>query len=439
MQVIQAPGQKETKWPGFIGKVTVIDFWATWCGPCVESIPHWNELASSFEGQAVQFIAISSENEAVVRKFLKRTAFKSWVAVEGVGRSLSDLYGVSGIPTTVLVNKDGIVAAVTHPARLRAKDIEEVLTTGESSIQPIEHETARSENFEREPVRRPLLELSVRPSGPRPKGRGFNIWSFDNDNGEMKGESATLGAAILNCFHTKEVLLDCRTTLPQEEYEFLMRMPAAAPADQEELFKSFFKTTFGLRVSRKNEPRQVYVVTRSSDHAPGLTEPVQGVQGGGGNGPGRIDLRNLKIEALLGYFESFLGKVVIDETGMTNRYDAHFRWELSKGEILLLGADPAVQRAIFSDEKGGDEDLTGEQKRLVNFLKGTIPESELEKFPAEEREGIRLARLELAKPEQERFNPPAEVIMAAAREQLGLKFTAEQRPVSVLVVEKAAP
>ena len=90
----------------------------------------------AFKQKPVRFIAITDENEQVVEHFLKQTPIHSWVGLDGAGKSNRDVYNIQGIPTTVIVNSQGIVVAVTHPAKLQPKDIDEVLSTGQSSLPP---------------------------------------------------------------------------------------------------------------------------------------------------------------------------------------------------------------------------------------------------------------------------------------------------------------
>ena len=111
-KILQSPAGASATWEALRGKVVVIDFWATWCGPCRKSIPHWNELVDTFKEKPVQFLAITDENEQVVKLFLKGTPIRSWVGLEGVGQSVRDRYGIEGIPTAVIVNQTGMVVAV---------------------------------------------------------------------------------------------------------------------------------------------------------------------------------------------------------------------------------------------------------------------------------------------------------------------------------------
>jgi len=94
------------------GKIVVLDFWATWCGPCVKAIPEYLEAVSRFDSDRVRFVGVNqSESAEVITAFLKRRDWKFDVALDqngGVGLS----YGVTGIPHTVVIDGEGKVAWV---------------------------------------------------------------------------------------------------------------------------------------------------------------------------------------------------------------------------------------------------------------------------------------------------------------------------------------
>jgi uncharacterized protein (TIGR03435 family) len=441
MRIINPEAHTEAPFIGLKGKITVIDFWATWCGPCVESMPHWNELAEKFAPKGVQFLAITDENEAVVRRFMKRVPIKSWVGIGGPGASLRDLYGIYGIPATVIINKEGMVVAVTHPIHLRDQHIEEVVATGRSSLRPIEENAAKGDadtpktepsTVTNEP---PLLELTVKRSPPREPGRGYNMWSGNQERTEITGEHASVESALLNFFDIRKSQLDLRTKLPTEDFEFKARLPIAATEDRANLFSAFFKTSFGLQITRKNEQREVWIATRITTNAPGLSTPVPGGVGGGGNAPGAIDLRRGKIGWALGYFEDWLGQRVIDEIGDTNQYDIHLRWDLPKAELALHEADREIVDVLFTPNSAAEQNLSLEQRLVLQAMRGELSREEMARIPAEKREDYELIAEEMAKPEEVRFTPSKETILKLARTQLGVELKTAQRSMEILVVE----
>jgi uncharacterized protein (TIGR03435 family) len=359
-KVLQAPADAGTTLEALRGKVIVIDFWATCCGPCTKSIPHWNELVDTFKGKPVQFLALTDENEQVVAAFLKRTPIHSWVGLDGVGQSMRDRYRIEGIPTTVIVNQKGVVVAVTHPASLQPKHLAEVIETGTSSLPPPAERVAgagsEGDDVERVPATKPAFEVSARRSGSVPAGHGVDCWESSATSADVSGQYASLRQAILTFFDGKQPLLDCRTALPSEQYDFIVRLPpGASHADREQAVAPMLRSLFGLQIRRVQAEREVYVLTVASTNAPGLIPSAPDARGGGGDQRGGLKLGRATIDWLPGYFEKWLGKPVVNETGLTNRYDIRLKWEMSKRELLpgaMDGPDPEAIRAAVREQLG---------------------------------------------------------------------------------------
>ena len=96
------------------GKVVLIDFWATWCKPCVGLIPETNHLAEEFKDDLV-VVGLSDESADKIRAFQKKTEMKYPLAVDPDSKMAKQLE-IAGIPHVLLVSSDGVVRWQGLPA-----------------------------------------------------------------------------------------------------------------------------------------------------------------------------------------------------------------------------------------------------------------------------------------------------------------------------------
>ncbi len=94
------------------GRIVVLDFWATWCGPCVASLPKITELGREYKAADVDVIAVNiEENAAIVKSFLERIKINPVVVLDNDG-AVAKKYQASAIPQTVIIDRDGKVKHV---------------------------------------------------------------------------------------------------------------------------------------------------------------------------------------------------------------------------------------------------------------------------------------------------------------------------------------
>jgi cytochrome c biogenesis protein CcmG/thiol:disulfide interchange protein DsbE len=96
------------------GKVVVLDFWATWCPPCRQSLPHVQQLSSDtarLKKGLVVWLIDDKEDAPTVKKFVKENGYHFNVPMDHAGEVLAK-YLVHGIPTTVIIGRDGVIQKV---------------------------------------------------------------------------------------------------------------------------------------------------------------------------------------------------------------------------------------------------------------------------------------------------------------------------------------
>jgi peroxiredoxin len=109
---LKTPQGKSLPLRSFRGKPVLINFWATWCGPCVEEIHILQQIAKEWSGKGLVVLGINQgESAGKVAGFVQRYGI-TFPVVMDEDQDVARLYSVRYMPTSVLLDKDGVIQAV---------------------------------------------------------------------------------------------------------------------------------------------------------------------------------------------------------------------------------------------------------------------------------------------------------------------------------------
>jgi cytochrome c biogenesis protein CcmG/thiol:disulfide interchange protein DsbE len=119
------------------GRIVLLDFWASWCGPCAQSIPILNRIQTDFAGEPVTVLGVNVEPELSARQLAAaHDAFGTEFPSVRDDGGLEEAYGVTSLPTLIVIDGEGQVreirAGVPDEQRLRAL-ITDLLRGGQSA------------------------------------------------------------------------------------------------------------------------------------------------------------------------------------------------------------------------------------------------------------------------------------------------------------------
>ncbi len=112
--------------PDLSGKPLIVEFWATWCGPCRESIPHLNELYKKYQPKGLEAVGVTDEDSPTVGAFTKDVPINYYVGLDRSGR-FSKNFGIEGIPHALLVDRTGKIIWEGHPMQLQESQLDELV------------------------------------------------------------------------------------------------------------------------------------------------------------------------------------------------------------------------------------------------------------------------------------------------------------------------
>ncbi len=352
--------------------IYVIEFWATWCPPCVRSIPHLTELQKEFKDKGVVFVGVTSEESGVVKKFLTKMGTKMdyVVAIDGgkTSEGYMQAFGVGGIPHAFIVDKEGKLAWHGHPMAGLDEVLKEMIAGTYDAKKFARKSKARPEK-PRQPteVEKKLIAYS----------RRVMVDDFDEDTKKLEAELVALEKEHGNIMDGEKFdpailqkRVKARLAVPKYERQVMRGETNGLVALEKEIVagapKGFdlakFKDGIHLAAARKTIADYLESVGEngSTNKAAELTKRIE----------------SLTFEARDADMLNDLAWDILAEERMKSR-DLKLALTLAKRAVDLSGAkEPSIldtyARALF--DNGKTDEAIVQQKKAIQFATDDIKE-----------------------------------------------------------------
>jgi len=331
-EVLQAPEKIHGTWEELRGKAVVIEFWATWCGGCVDNIPHINELAERFASRPLQFISITDETDVdTVKRFLARHPIRGWVAFDAEENTFKK-YRIEGRPQTVLVDAAGVVRAITNPASVTPQVLED-LFAGKPLDFPELPMGLRLGLEAGAPL--PLLQVLIRPAAPVAVS-GTSPGGVIEKNGRHEVYGETLRQILSEVYEVPENRVDAPEWCSKASYDYSVVTPQHEEALRGSLLKQALEAAFRLKVHKEMKETSVYILRKLDGEQPKLrAATTQGQSSHWSPGKGNMEAMGASVGSITHVAQFVLGEEILDETGLTGRYDFDLKWDASQPASLV--------------------------------------------------------------------------------------------------------
>lgn len=320
------PDAKDLSWEDLAGRVTVLEFSATWCAPCIAAIPHMNELVEAFAGEPVVFLTISNETEAQAEKLATEHGLNGALAWDADGSTFENFW-VNGIPRVAIIDREGRIAALTHPNLVTPEAIRAVLA-GESIVLQDTHPDPQRMSWNHNGVGQEQDSTTPRTIVERTSIVSGQMHRSPK-TGVIRAGGASLPVAFSTAIGGMADDLIFETELPEDEYIRIDIVPADGKLETSRaLLLERLCAMYGVETERTTKRMPMLALRR----IPGAEAPPTGAGEGGMRYMGTtLELTNGTMENLVTGLRYAVRTPVVDETDLDGAYAIALQWEFGAG------------------------------------------------------------------------------------------------------------
>jgi len=330
----------------FKGQTVLLEFWATYCGPCISAMPHLQDLQKTYKGK-LRVITVSNEKESRIKKFIENKPSDLWFAVD-TANIFQQSFPLRTIPESVLIDKNGIVVAITEPQNITKQIIADVIA-GKKIELPLKDDNMVADPYASYfPADSTIQNLFVLQ--PEIKGLRSSKKNYSNNKAFYGRRLTIINFPLMDLYRiaygdiSYRRVLDLTSKSNSIEARRMYCMDILVQTDDDLLptLKRELKAKFDLQADFEKRSKQVYVLTIADTSKIGHLKPSATQAYKLAYWSGNFNGQHVQLKDIATYLEKtgIIKAPVLDETNNNNYYDITFTYLPEKeGDLknVLLG------------------------------------------------------------------------------------------------------
>jgi uncharacterized protein (TIGR03435 family) len=324
----------------FKSKVVILDFWGTWCAPCIEALPHLEELQSRF-GNDLKIITIADESEERINKFLKKRNVSLPIALDN-DRKLASAFPYRSVSHTIVIDKNGIVKAVTTPEKINDEILKQVIAgqpinlpekMDKINFDPSKPLSA-NENFTYQITVTPYqngLPSMLNPTGGKGVYKGRRILCTNLSPKSLYEVAYQYPVSIRTVIEVKDKnRFDWNN---QAAICFDLIVPEEIGERRFEIMKQQLSYLYNYKIVIEKRQMNCKVLKPINGQAVTIKSAVGAKKESSYSGRG-LSMKNAEIKTICDFLEGELNVPVIDDTKLTGLYDLELSWYIENPDQI---------------------------------------------------------------------------------------------------------
>ncbi len=329
--------QQEISISDFKGKTVILEFWATWCGPCIPAMKKLDSLQKTFKDE-LEVITISSESKERLNKFIKSSNTSLRIAIDTTHRNH---FKYKTIPHSIVIDKNGIVRAITNPENLSKEVISNLIKNNEIDL-PIKDDfyvdpTLKVTTIKEEATKDYRIILKNYDQTKRGGYKYFKNTENQTNGIEMWNSpiprmyQTLLAVSSPNRIVFKDGLsYDDFPYKKEHQYNFTIETSENYSNTWRQLGIDFLNKQFDVNGKISTENMICYVLKNDTNSLKESTSEAPEYMFRGTV----LKTKKIKMSQLTEYIENFTSIPVLDKTNLKGLYDIELEWQAEKPKSL---------------------------------------------------------------------------------------------------------